>query len=438
MVFFATKLTGKSPFTEVFCHSLVRDSEGRKMSKSLGNVIDPLDVMKGIELEALHDKLKQGNLDPRELVKATKFQNTAFPDGIPECGADAIRFALAAYTTGGGDISLDIKVIHAYRKFCNKIYQATKYVLGKLGDDYIPLAIVAKQGKESLAERWILRKLAVAARDLNKALNDRSFSEATSICYQFWYTQLCDVFIENSKTLIQNGTPEEQSSTKATLYTTIDAALRMIHPFMPFLSEELWQHLPRRPDDSTPSIVISAFPQYSDYTTFDDAQAEQAYDLVMDLSRAIRSLTASYSIKDSAILYAQFSTPTALATATHELPSIRSLAGKSVGQINLLSATDSKPKGCIPFVVDATSTVFLLVKGTVDLDAEIAKMQKKIDKSTTAVEKQRKLLADPNYQTRVSPEVQAGERKKLDDALKEVREVQASIDQFYALKIGDA
>jgi valyl-tRNA synthetase len=146
MVMFSLKLTGKVPFTEVYCHSLIRDSEGRKMSKSLGNVIDPLDVIEGIALPDLHKKFLVGNLNPVEVERATKYQKSAFPEGIPQCGTDVLRFALVSYTTGGGDIVFDIKVIHGYRKFCNKIYQATKYVLGKLDNDFVPRKMVKLTG----------------------------------------------------------------------------------------------------------------------------------------------------------------------------------------------------------------------------------------------------------------------------------------------------
>ena len=195
MVMFGLKLTGKVPFKEVYCHSLIRDAEGRKMSKSLGNVIDPIDIMQGISLQALNDKLLVGNLDPKELKTATKYQQTAFPQGIPECGADALRFSLVQYTTGGGDIAFDVKVMQGYRRFCNKVYQATKYVLGKIDKDFVPQASLSKTGKESLAEKWILHKFTVAARDINKALTDREFSKSTQVAYQYFYENLCDVYI---------------------------------------------------------------------------------------------------------------------------------------------------------------------------------------------------------------------------------------------------
>ncbi|QSS65694.1 valyl-tRNA synthetase [Histoplasma capsulatum] len=218
MIMLGLKMTGKVPFTEVYCHSLIRDSEGRKMSKSLGNVINPVDVIEGIELQVLHDKLKHGNLAEKEISAATRYQKKAFPKGIPECGTDALRFALVSYSTGGGDINFDIQVIHGYRRFCNKIYQATRYVLGKLGEDFKPQATPAKTGKESLSERWILHKFNNAAKLANESLESRDFSVASSILYQYWYSQLCDVFIENSKSLLQADVPAEiQHSAKETL-----------------------------------------------------------------------------------------------------------------------------------------------------------------------------------------------------------------------------
>lgn len=298
MIMLGKKMTGKVPFTEVYCHSLIRDSDGRKMSKSLGNVIDPQDVIQGIPLQALHDKLLLGNLAESEVEKATKYQKLAFPDGIPQCGTDALRFALVSYTTGGGDIAFDIKVIYGYRKFCNKIYQATKYVLGKIDKDYIPQKTGKKTGKESLAEKWILSKLTNAAKDINKALEDREFMRSSGIVYSYWYNHLCDVYIENSKAIIQNGTEEEKRSAIDTLYTALEGALTMIHPFMPFITEELWQRLPRRPEDSTPSIVKAAYPVYD--AELNDPASEAAYELVLGVARGIRSLMAEYSLKDEA------------------------------------------------------------------------------------------------------------------------------------------
>lgn len=271
MIMFSLKLTGQVPFKEVYCHSLIRDSEGRKMSKSLGNVIDPIDIMEGISLADLNAKLRTGNLDPKELKTAEKYQKTAFPQGIPECGADALRMALVGYTTGGGDIAFSVDVIHGYRRFCNKIYQATKYVLGRLGSDFVPRAEIKKSGKESLPERWILHKLTTASKQIHDRLEAREFSNATQVAYRYFYENLCDTYIENSKAIFDEGSAEEKESAKQTLYTAIEGGLLMIHPFMPFLTEELWQRLPRREGDKTPSITVAKYPEFRE--DFEDKAA---------------------------------------------------------------------------------------------------------------------------------------------------------------------
>jgi valyl-tRNA synthetase len=268
MIMFSLKLTGEVPFKEVYCHSLIRDSEGRKMSKSLGNVIDPLDIINGIDLTTLHEKLRQGNLHPDEVARAEKYQKTAFPQGIPECGADALRFTLISYATGGSDINFDIKVMAAYRRFCNKVWQASKYVLGKLPEAFVPAQGV-DAANLTLAEKWILHRMNEATKAVNEALGAREFSRATRIAHTLFYDELCDVFIENSKTIIQDGTPEQQASTQNTLYTVLDTSLRMLHPFMPFITEELWQRLPRRAGDETQTIMLAEYPEYAESLNFE-------------------------------------------------------------------------------------------------------------------------------------------------------------------------
>ncbi|KAG9243680.1 tRNA synthetases class I-domain-containing protein [Calycina marina] len=430
MIMFSIKLTGKVPFTEVFCHSLIRDSEGRKMSKSLGNVIDPQDVIEGIALEDLHKKLLLGNLNPLEVEKATKYQKTAFPDGIPECGTDALRFALVSYT-GASDVAFDIKVIHSYRKFCNKIFQATKYVLGNIGDDFVPRSSGKLTGKESLAERWILRKLTIAARDLNQAITDREFMKSTAIIYQYWYNHLCDVYIENSKAILQDGTPEEKRSARDTLYTALESGLTLIHPFMPFLTEELWQRLSRRPDDKTPSIMLARYPSYD--ANMDDPAAEVAYELVLDISRGIRSLLSEYSLKGEGKVFVQTYTPTAQETVTAQIQSIRSLSGKGIASMSILTATDSRPSGCVAFSISTDAAVFVHVKGRVDIDHEITKATIKLDKTKLAIEKQLKILNDESYKEKVSKEVQQAEESRLKDLEIQRKALEETITQFEAL-----
>jgi len=195
MVLLGVHLTGKMPFKEVLCHAMIRDAHGRKMSKSLGNVVDPLDVIQGLPLEELHEKLYEGNLDEKEIAKAKAGQKKDFPKGIPQCGTDALRFALCAYSGGGRDINLEILRVEGYRKFCNKIFNATKFAMLKLDDEFVPEPSPRPTGNESLVERWILHKLNLATEEINRQLEERNFMMATSAAYNFWLYELCDVYI---------------------------------------------------------------------------------------------------------------------------------------------------------------------------------------------------------------------------------------------------
>ncbi|KAI6779603.1 Valine--tRNA ligase-like protein [Emericellopsis cladophorae] len=432
MIMLGLKMTGKVPFTEVYCHSLVRDSEGRKMSKSLGNVVDPLDVISGIELDKLHEKLSQGNLPANEVTKATKYQKTAFPDGIPQCGADALRFTMVNATTGGGDINLDVKIIHGYRKFCNKIFQATKYVLGSLPEDFRPAAKGNVPGK-TLAERWILHKMTAAAKEINQALADREFSKATIIVYRYWYNELCDVYIENSKAIIRDGTEEERQSALQTLYTTLEAALAMIHPFMPYLTEEMWQRMPRRPNDDTTSIMIAKYPTYD--AAIDDPQAETAYEVVLECAKGGRSLMSEYALKDNAQLAVQAYNDETLKTANDQITSIKTLIGKGVADIKIVGPDEARPTGSVAYPVGMNATVFLHVSGRVDFDAEIAKAQKKLDKAISTIARQEKTLNEASYKEKSSAQTQELDQSRLAESKQEAKSYEETIKQFEQLKL---
>ncbi|KAH6647195.1 tRNA synthetases class I-domain-containing protein [Truncatella angustata] len=435
MIFLGIKLTGKVPFSEVFCHSLIRDSDGRKMSKSLGNVVDPLDVIRGIELQALHDKLLVGNIAPSEVKRATVYQKTAFPQGIPECGADALRFALIAYTTGGGDINFEVKVIHLYRRFCNKIWNACKYVLGKLETvkDFVPAKQPALTGNESLSELWILRKMNNAAKEISEALEQRDFMKSANLVYAYWYFQLCDVFIENSKALIQEGSEAQVNSAIQTLYTTLEAALVLSHPFLPFITEELWQRLPRRPDDETKSIMVAKYPEWDQQ--FENPEAEAAYDIVLGCSKGVRSLIAEYASKDEAKIFIHAYDAASHKTVSEQKSSIRSLSGKGPMEIEILSPEHTRPSGCVAFPVSSAVSVFIYVKDRVDFDEEIAKATKKLEKTRAAVQKQHKLINDPVYLEKSAVATQNAEKKKLDDLESEANGLETTIGQFRQLKL---
>ncbi|QKX59919.1 uncharacterized protein TRUGW13939_07061 [Talaromyces rugulosus] len=436
MIIFSLKLTGKVPFKEVFCHGLIRDSDGRKMSKSLGNVVDPLDILDGISLDDLHKKLLQGNLAESEVKNAQKYQKKAFPQGIPEIGADALRFSLVNYTqASGGDISFDVKTMQGYRRFCNKIYQATKYVLGKLGNDFVPRETSALTGKEGLAEKWILTKMNTAAKQVNQALEEREFARSTQIIYGYLYDQLFDIYIENSKSIISDGTPDEARSAMDTLYTTLESGLRLMSPFMPFLTEELWQRLPRRPSNSTSSITIAEYPEYE--TAFDDPRSETAYELVLGCSKGIRSLIADYAVKDKAQVYIAPLNKKSYETASAQLSSIKSLSGKIPVDISILNPEEPSPDGCAVFPVSADANVYIEVKDRIqDARKEAEKFKAKLDEARNDQDEVDSLVAELNkvQDKGVTEAMQSAESRKRDVGAR-LRALEDTVAMFEKMSI---
>ncbi|KAK4102743.1 hypothetical protein N658DRAFT_514888 [Parathielavia hyrcaniae] len=437
MIMLSLKLTGQVPFTEVYCHSLIRDSEGRKMSKSLGNVIDPLDIISGIELEELHAKLLTGNLKEEEVERATKYQKTAFPGGIPECGADALRFTLLSYTTGGGDINFDIKVMHAYRRFCNKVWQASKYVLGKLPEDFVPAATLDTSAL-SVPERWILYRMNFAVTGINEALETRQFSTSTKLAYQFFYDELCDVFIENSKGILSDGTPAQQQSVQQTLYRTLDVALRLLHPFLPFITEELWQRLPRNKDDAPPSVMLAPYPEADN--TLEFASDAEDYELGLRCAGGVRSLAADYNIRADGRAFVKASTAASFDKVSAQLQSIKTLSGKSIAEVSVLGPDAdgaSSPKGCAVHVISADVAVLLQASTQIkDIDAEIKKIKTKLQKTTIAITKQQELMAREGFE-KVSDVVLTAEKKKLADSQAAKENYERTLAEFSKLKLAD-
>ncbi|RDB22412.1 Valine--tRNA ligase [Hypsizygus marmoreus] len=432
MVLLGIKLTGQVPFKEVLCHAMIRDAHGRKMSKSLGNVIDPLDVIQGLSLEALHGKLREGNLDEKEIIKAQAGQKKDFPKGIPQCGTDALRFALCAYSGGGRDINLEILRVEGYRKFCNKIFNATKFAMLKLDESFVPEPSAKPTGKESLVEKWILHKLNIAAGEINTYLADRNFMLATTSAYNFWLYELCDVYIEAMKPMTDEfASPETKKSAQQTLYTCLDYGLRLLHPFMPFVTEELWQRLPRRPNDSTPSIMVSAFPIYDNAFVF--ADADKQFDLVFAALKAGRSLTASYNIQSDIQFFLHVQSNEEALLLESQLHTIVALTKGSKSAV-VVRDLNEIPAGCGGIVVTHTVAIHTLVRGLVDLDVEISKCEKKLDLARMNLQKVIKVESQADYEDTVPADVRLANETKRKTLEAEISTLELSREMFLELK----
>lgn len=258
------KLTGKLPFKEVYLHAMVRDAYGRKMSKSLGNIVDPIDVIEGITLQALSDKLEEYNLEPKELEKARKGQDEMYgqTNGIPECGTDALRFALCAYTAQGRDINLDVLRIQGYRHFCNKLWNATRFAMQNFSPTFKPEQDQMKlSDRTTKLDQWILSRLAFASASANQGFSTYDFPKATTAIYNFWLYELCDIYLESLKPIFQGSDEVQKECAQNVLLTCLDNGLRLLAPFMPFITEELYQRLPRRAGNQPESVCVAPYPK---------------------------------------------------------------------------------------------------------------------------------------------------------------------------------
>uniref|UniRef100_A0A8C5MKW8 Valine--tRNA ligase, mitochondrial n=1 Tax=Leptobrachium leishanense TaxID=445787 RepID=A0A8C5MKW8_9ANUR len=276
----------------VFLHSMVRDAHGRKMSKSLGNVLDPLDVMSGASLQCLQQKLGSGNLDPRELKMAEAGLLKDFPHGIPECGADALRLALCSYRVQGDDINLDVASVLAVRHFCNKVWNGVKFTLAALGEGFTPIPMPELRPQGPM-DRWILDCLRQVTEECEKRLHAYEIHGAAGAVQAFWVQNFCDFYLEAVKPVLKGP---HASDARQVLYWCAEQTLRLLAPFTPFLAEELWQRLPCAGSSRPPSVCVAEYPSPSQAAHWVYPEEELRFDFVQSVIRTLRSIRSDYNM----------------------------------------------------------------------------------------------------------------------------------------------
>lgn len=385
MIMMTTHFTGKVPFKDVYIHGIVRDHEGKKMSKSEGNVIDPVDLIDGIDLEKLLVKRTTGLRKPETAPKVEEATKKLFPEGIPSMGADALRFTMASYASLGRSVNFDFKRAEGYRNFCNKLWNATNFVLMNTEDkdcgqdEMQPLAF-------TFADQWIIGKLQQAEAAVAEAFETYRFDLAAQTLYEFVWNEYCDWYIELAKVQIQTGCPTTQRTTRRTLVRVLETILRLLHPIMPFITEELWQVVaPLANAKTADSIMLAAYPK-ADPEKIVQAAFDQMAQL-QDLIGAVRNLRGEMGIAPNvkAPLFVEGSVPEAL---LKYLPALTRL-------------TEAKTVDRLPESEDAPVAVCngarLMLKVEIDKAAETARLGKEAEKLQKALDKLNAKLSKPGY-----------------------------------------
>ncbi|XP_074583201.1 valine--tRNA ligase, mitochondrial 1 [Curcuma longa] len=418
MVMLGMQLGGDVPFRKVYLHPMIRDAHGQKMSKSKGNVIDPLEVINGISLEGLHKRLEASNLDRSELEKAKLDQVKDFPNGIPECGADALRFALVSYTAQSDKINLDVLRVIGYRQWCNKLWNAIRFAMMKLGDDYVPPQKLDVKSMPPVCQ-WILSVLNNAVARTITSFESYKFSDATTAVYSWWQFQLCDVFIEAIKPFFTDSKFESaKEASRHTLWICLETGLRLLHPFMPFVTEELWQRLPLEEGSSRKeSIMISEYPSVIE--AWSNEKIENDMDIVNDAVRKLRSLRPQSDKNERYPAFALCRGPhIANIMRTYEFEIVTLAA---VSSLKVLTENDMAPAGCAVDVVDENLSVYLQLQGTLDPEAEREKLRKRREDTQKKHDLLEQEMNSSGYKEKAPLSIQQEQMKKLTAYLEELK-----------------
>lgn len=388
MIMMTTHFTGKVPFKDVYIHGIVRDHEGKKMSKSEGNVIDPVDLIDGIDLEKLLVKRTTGLRKPETAPKVEEASRKLFPEGIPSMGADALRFTMASYASLGRSVNFDFKRAEGYRNFCNKIWNATNFVLMNTENQDCGYGATATEPRGySFPDMWIVDRLNQTIEQVTQAYETYRFDLAAETLYSFMWNDYCDWYLELAKVQLQTGCASRQRATRHTLLRVLEAALRLLHPIIPFITEELWQTVAPMCDAKTAdSIMLARFPE-ADGGDIVQTAFEQMI-VLQDLIGAVRNLRGEMGIQPNVKAPLFVESTDDLADYLKYLPMMTRLI--EAQQVAALPESEDAP-------VAVCNGARLMLKVEIDKAAETARLSKEAEKLQKALDKLNAKLSKPGY-----------------------------------------
>ncbi|QTM00673.1 valine--tRNA ligase [Mannheimia sp. ZY171111] len=412
------------PFKTVYVTGLIRDEQGQKMSKSKGNVLDPIDMIDGISLEDLLEKRTGNMMQPQLAEKIAKATRKEFADGIVAHGTDALRFTLAALASNGRDINWDMKRLEGYRNFCNKLWNASRYVLT---NDKLDLS--EGEVECSLADRWIQSQFNRTVEAVRLGLSQYRFDLVANAIYEFTWDQFCDWYLELTKPIFFKGNDAQRRGASRTLVNVLEKLLRLIHPVMPFITEEIWQKVKGFLDISADTIMLQKFPQFDPLTI--DEQAENQINFIKEVIVAVRNIRAESNIAPSKgldLIARNFSNDEVTILNANEVL-LKSMA--KLDSVKVLENGENAPLSVAKLV--ANGEILIPMAGFINKDAELARLTKEMDKLKGEVARIEGKLANDAFVAKAPEQVIAKEREKMQEYLSGLEKLQVQYQEIEAL-----
>ncbi|TNL53748.1 valine--tRNA ligase [Acinetobacter bereziniae] len=421
--------TPQVPFKTVYVHGLVRDGEGQKMSKSKGNVLDPLDLIDGVDLETLVQKRTTGLMNPKQAAKIEKSTRKEFPEGIQAYGTDAVRFTFCALANTGRDIKFDMKRVEGYRNFANKIWNATRFVM--MNCEQQPIGQEVRQDLWELPEQWIVSRLQKAEAAVQQAFATYRLDLAAQAIYEFIWNEYCDWYVELTKPVLndENVSTERKAEVRRVLLSVMEASLRLAHPVMPFLTEEIWQTLAPMIGLRGETIMLAQYPVPNPERINEQAEADMLG--LQGLIGAVRNIRGEMGLGNARLLpvLLQNTTDAEKAQIARIEPLFKALA--KVESITFLTDAEQPPLSSSSVV--GRISVFVPMKGLIDPKAELGRLQKDLDKVQKQHDQIASKLANEGFVAKAPAAVVEGEKAKLAEFVDQLVKIKANMEQIAAL-----
>ncbi|GJM06136.1 MAG: valine--tRNA ligase [marine bacterium B5-7] len=427
MIMFGLKFMDDVPFKEVYIHGLVRDGEGQKMSKSKGNVLDPIDLIDGIKLEELISKRTSGMMQPQMAAKIEKATRKHFPDGIESYGTDSLRFTFASLATQGRFINFETGRIQGYRNFCNKLWNAARYVISNVETQ----SIKPNEGdmKFGLAERWISSKLAAAITATHEGMKTYRFDLASQALYEFTWDEYCDWYIELSKTTL-NSTEASEAEKRGTLYTllnVLETLQRALHPFIPFITEELWHRVAALLEKKGESVMLESFPKQDELET--DKSAVEQIEWIKSFIMGVRRIRAERDISPGKPLNVFVRNGS---TNESQWLSENQNYIKMLGKIDSIKTTENDMDDAV-MALAGEMTLLVPLADIIDPEAEKTRILNTLDKLTKEKSGLDNKLANKKFVERAPEDVVEGVKRRLADIINEIKTYETQLQSIEKL-----